>query len=382
MPPEPQNNQPGLDPARLTDTTIREIVHLSLGGSAVRIHLSNAFGTQPLRVESIFVARAKAPGSSAIDAASMQRVLFNGAGAVFIPSGAEMLSDPIALDAPALGDLAISFHLTRPPAGESSHPGARATTFLLHGDHTIDPELATADKVEHWYQLSAVDVAAASPAATTPASTIVAFGDSITDGHASTTDANTRWPDFFAARLHADPRTRNLAIVNEGIGGNHLLTDNLGPNALARMDRDVLAQSGVKTIILLMGINDLGTLARGANASPVDHAALIARMISAYQQIVWRAHAHGIKVVGCTLTPWLGNDFYKPARENEADRVKINEWIRHSGTFDALVDFDAYMHDPLNPASMLQKADSGDHLHPGPEGYRRMADFLPIELFY
>ena len=148
------------------------------------------------------------------------------------------------------------------------------------------------------------------------------------------------------------------------------------------MDRDVLDQSGVAAIILLLGINDLGTLARGASVSPEQHAALVAHMESAYQQIVWRAHAHDIKVVGCTLTPWIGNVYYAPTPENEMDRHKINEWIRHSGTFDATVDLDATMHDPLNPLVLLPGADSGDHLHPGPEGYRRMADSISLSLFY
>jgi lysophospholipase L1-like esterase len=377
MAPEPQNNQPGIDPARLTDTTIREIVHLSVGGSQVRLHLSNAFGTQPLVVDSVYVARPVSTRSSTIVTGSQQQVLFGGQPSVTIPTGAGFLSDPIAFQAAPLSDLVVSFHLLAPPSVQTLHAGSHATTWLLHGEHAPDSDLPNAEKIEHWYQLAAVDVLSSALA-----ETIVAFGDSITDGHASVTGGNTRWPDFLAARLQADPRTSNFSVVNEGIGGNHLLTGGLGTNALSRMDRDVLAQSNIRTIILLEGINDIGMLARGKNATPAQHADLVARMISAYQQIVWRAHAHGIEVIGGTLTPFVGSDYYIPTPANEADRQAVNAWIRTPGHFDAVIDFDAITRDPSNPSGMLQSVDSGDHLHPSPEGYRYMANAIPLNLFH
>jgi lysophospholipase L1-like esterase len=213
------------------------------------------------------------------------------------------------------------------------------------------------------------------------AAAIVAFGDSITDGHAAVTDGNTRWPDYLAARLQANPSTRNLSVVNEGIGGNHLLTNGLGVNALARMDRDVLAPAGVRTIILLEGINDLGALARTKNTTPEQHSQLVAAILAAYQQIIWRAHAHGIRVLGATLTPYLGSDYYNPSPADEADRQAVNAWIRTPGHFDAVIDFDAVVRDPNAPGHLLPALDSGDHLHPGPAGYKAMADAIPLSLF-
>jgi lysophospholipase L1-like esterase len=375
--PEPQNGQRGIDPARLTDTTIREIAHLSLGGSQIRLHLSNAFGTQPLTIDSIYVARPVANNASAIVPATQQQVLFGGQPLVTIPTGAEMLSDPIAFPAAPLSDVAVSFHLASPPSVQTLHPGSHANSSLLHGEHAADLDLPDAEKVEHWYQLSAIDVES-SPLATA----IVAFGDSITDGHASTVDGNTRWPDSLAARLQADPRTRNFGVVNEGIGGNHLLTDGLGTNALARMDRDVLAQANIRTIILLEGINDIGQLARMKSATPEQHTLLTFHIISAYKQMIERAHAHGIRVIGATLTPFVGSDYYAPTPADEAVRQAVNAWIRTPGHFDAVIDFDAVLRDPAHPSRMLQALDSGDHLHPGPEGYKAMAAAIPLTLFY
>ena len=379
MAPDPQNNQPALDPTLLTDATIREVVHLSLGGPQIRVHLSNATGNQPLTVDSVFVARPVSGRLGVIDPKSQHAVLFAGQSNVTIPSGADLLSDPIPFDVPALSDLAISFHLTSPPHLETTHAGARATTLLVRGEHGNAPNFDTLAPVreEHWYQLSAVDVAA-SPSA----GTIVAFGDSITDGRGSTTDGNTRWTDFLASRLQSDSRTRDRAVVNEGIGGNHLLTDGLGASALARMDRDVLAQDGVRAVILFEGINDIGSLARGQDAPPDQHAALVARMISAYRQIIWRAHAHGIKVMGATLTPFSGSDYYRPTSASEADRQAVNTWIRTPGHFDAVIDFDQFMRDARDPSTLQPASDSGDHLHPGSAGYKRMADLIPISLFY
>ncbi|MGC2620359.1 MAG: SGNH/GDSL hydrolase family protein, partial [Acidobacteriaceae bacterium] len=233
----------------------------------------------------------------------------------------------------------------------------------------------------HWYQLAGVDVLAPSNSAS-----IIALGDSITDGHATTTNGNDRWTDDLAARLRAAPATRNIAVLNLGIGGNHLLTDGLGPNTLARFDRDVLAQPGAHYLIVFEGVNDLGGLAQHAatmtpEASQSAHAALAAQIIAAYQQIFYRAHAANIRVYGATITPYGGSAFYHPGPADEAARQTINTWIRTPGHFDAVLDFDQILRDPQHPDQLRPEDDCGDHLHPNPAGYKAIANAIPLDLF-
>jgi lysophospholipase L1-like esterase len=230
--------------------------------------------------------------------------------------------------------------------------------------------------VDHWYQLSEIDVLVSSGAAS-----IVALGDSITDGHGATTNGNDRWTDVLAQRLQASPHTRSLGVSNQGIGGNHLLTDGLGPNALARFDRDVLAPAGVRWVILFEGVNDLGGLARNGEVTVAEHAALVKRVVSAYEQIVLRAHAHGLRVFGATLTPYVGSEYYHPGPLTEADRQAVNAWIRAAGHLDAVIDFDSVVRDPQHPDRLLPAYDSGDHLHPSPAGYRAMGEAVQLSLF-
>jgi lysophospholipase L1-like esterase len=372
--PEPQNNQRAEDAALLTDATIRQVVHLSAGGAALRLHLSNEFGSQPLTIDSVQVAKA-VDAASSIDPATNHAVTFDGRTSVVIPAGAQYISDPVQLAVAPLSDVSISLHLAKAPSVQTYHAGSRATSYFVHGQHTSDAKLDGAVKIEHWFQISAIDVAAAPSA-----KAIVVLGDSITDGHGSTTNGNDRWPDVLAARLQASAAGREISVLNEGIGGNHLLTDGLGVNALARMDRDVLAQSGVRYVFVLEGINDVGMLARGKTATPEEHAALVQNMIAAYEQIVLRAHAHGLKVIGATMTPFVGSDYYAPTAANEADRQQVNAWILAAGHFDGVVDFDAIVRNPANPSRMLPAADSGDHLHPGPAGYRMMGNAVSLSL--
>jgi len=258
--PEPANSIP---PGDLRDATLRQLVRLSIGGPTLRVHLSTAFGTEPLRFTSVHIARPLSLASSAIDPQSDRPLTFSGAAAVTVPAGAEVLSDPIDDPVPPLTSLAITFHLDEPPSPETGHPGSRATSYYLHGDQVSAPTLTGATPIEHWYQLAAIDVLAPPSAAS-----IVALGDSTTDGHATTTNGNNRWTDVLAERLQASPATRNIAVLNQGIGGNHLLTDGLGPNVLARFDRDVVAQTGVRWLIVFEGINDLGGLTRLHEVSP------------------------------------------------------------------------------------------------------------------
>jgi lysophospholipase L1-like esterase len=371
--PEPQNALP-LDDLR--DATVRQIFHLSAGGSALRVHVSNAFGTAALHFTSIHVARPISPTSSVIDRSSDQSLSFAGKPDVVVPPGAEFVSDPVDVVVPPLSDLAVTFHLDTPPAGESSHPGSRATTYYVHGNFVGEPNLTDPKHVDHWFQISAIDVRTSLAAAT-----IVALGDSITDGHGATTNGNDRWTDVLAAQLQTSSITKNIAVSNQGIGGNHLLTDGLGPNALARFDRDVLAPAGVRWLIVFEGINDIGGLAINGEVPLAEHAALVERVISAYQQIIERAHSHGLRVFGATITPFMGSNYYHPEPASERDRQAVNQWIRGAGHFDAVIDFDAVVRDPEHSDQLLPAFDCGDHLHPSPAGYKVMGASISLTLF-
>ena len=371
--PEPQNALPAED---LHDATVREIFHLSLGGSALRVHVSNAFGTEALHFTSVHIARLLSPASPAIDPATDQTLKFAGNPEASVPPGAETISDPLDYAVAPLSDITVSFHLDAPPEHQTGHPGSRATSYYVHGDSVSAATFTEPKRVDHWYQVSGIDVLTASGAAA-----IVALGDSITDGHGATTNGNDRWTDVLAARLQASPATRNIGVSNQGIGGNHLLTDGLGPNALARFDRDVLASAGVRWVIVFEGVNDLGGLAHNGEVSAAEHAAMVQRVIAAYQQIIARAHAHGLRVYGATITPYVGSAYYHPGPQSEADRQTVNAWIRAAGHFDAVIDFDAVVRDPQHPDQLLPADDCGDHLHPSPAGYKAMGEAIPLTFF-
>jgi lysophospholipase L1-like esterase len=387
--PEPQN---ALPEDELRDATVRQIFHLSAGGSMLRVHVSNAFGTEALHFTAVHVARPRSPASPEIDPASEKPLTFAGAMDVTVPPGAEYLSDPVEYTLTALSDLAVSFHLDLPPTRQSGHPGSRATSYVVHGDFVSAAKLVDPKRVDHWFQISGIDVVTGKRGAS-----IVVLGDSITDGHGATTNGNDRWTDVLARRLQASPKTRDTGLSNQGIGGNHLLTDGLGPNALARFDRDVLAQAGVRWLIVFEGVNDLGRLARidqGKEAEPprdasagqppglsLSHDTLVHDVIAVYQQIIARAHAHGIRVFGATITPYVGSDYYQPGPLSEVDRKAVNEWIRAPGRFDAVIDFDLAVRDPQQPDRLLPAYDCGDHLHPSPAGYRAMGESVPVNLF-
>ncbi len=371
--PEPQNS---LAPDDLRDATLRQIIHLSVGGRTLRVHISNAFGTAPLHIRSVHIARPISTSSPAIDPASDRPLAFHGNADFTVPAGSEMISDSLEYPAAPLSNLAISIYFDQPPAQQTGHPGSRATSYLAHGDLVSAPDLANTKKVDHWYQLAGVDVSAASNA-----SSIIALGDSITDGHGATTNGNDRWTDVFARRLQDVPAMRNIGVLNQGIGGNHLITDGLGPNALARFDRDVLAQAGVRYLIVFEGVNDLGGLSRTREVSTGEHAAFVQQILAAYEQIVLRARTHGIEAIGATILPYAGSDYYHPGPASEADRQAVNEWIRAPGHFDAVIDFDAVMRDPEHPDHLRPAFDSSDHLHPSPAGYAAMANAIPMSLF-
>jgi lysophospholipase L1-like esterase len=283
-----------------------------------------------------------------------------------------MVSDPLSFDLPALSDLAVTIHLNDAPAAITTHPGSRTTSYLQSGDAVSAADLPKAGTVDHWYFLNGVDVSGGASAGS-----IVTLGDSITDGAKSTTNKNGRWPDTLARRLQQNKSTAQIAVLNQGIGGNRLLHDGLGPNALARFDRDVLAQSGVRWLIVLEGVNDLGTRANARTRG--EQAATLEDMIGAYEQIILRAHAHSIRVYGATILPYEGAFYFTP--EAEADRQAINKWIRTSGKFDGVIDWDAATRDPQHPTHLSAAADSGDHLHPADAGYQIMGDAIDLKLF-
>lgn len=355
----------------LAGATLRQVVHVSLGGNRVRLRLSNAFGTTPLVVAGVHLALAGPAG--AIQPDTDRPLRFNGQMSVTIPPGAVMLSDPLDFELAPLADLTVSLHFQKVPAMLTAHPGSRTTSYLQAGDALATPALPDARKMVSWYFINGLDVLAA-----TPAAAVVALGDSITDGRGSTTDQNNRWTDALARRLQAGTGTARIGVLNQGIGGNRLLRDGLGPNMLARFDRDVLVQTHARWVIVQAGINDIGTRVGArkqgeAFASPAD-------IIGAFAQLIDRAHAQGLRIIGTTITPYAGADFYWTA-DGEADRQTVNQWIRTGGHFDAVVDFDAALRDPHDPVRLAAAFDSGDHLHPSPAGFVEMARVVDLNLF-
>ena len=352
------------------DTTFREIVHVSLGGSRVRIILSNEFGLDPLTISAAHIAL-RTTGSE-IDLASANALTFGGRPSVTIPPGALVVSDPANLKLPAFADLAVSLFVPAQPMQQVTHHSfADQTSYTAPGNVVGTKSLDTPAEITSWPFLKGVDIAADDRSAA-----IVAFGDSITDGAHSTRDANARWPDLLAHRLQANKKTANLGVLNEGIGGNRVLHDVTGPSALARFDRDVLAQAGVKYLILLESINDIGHA-----QDPVKPYDVVTAedLIAGLGQLATRAHTHGIKVYGATLTPYVGAKYASPA--GEAMRQSVNQWIRTTNQLDGFIDFDKATQDPANPTVFSSAADSGDHLHPGDAGYKSLADSIDLTLF-
>ena len=346
------------------DQTVRMIVHTSIGGSKVRIKLSSPFGSAPVTIGGAHIAL-RANGSD-IAAASDHALAFNGKPGCTIGPGMVILSDPLDFTVPSQSDLAVSLYLPAETGPPSAHNGLHTSYVSKQGDQTGAASIADAIPMPAYYWLAGVDVWA--PA---DAELIVAFGDSITEGARSTPDTNHIWPSVLSARLSANKKTADFAVADMGIGGNRVLRDVSGASALARFDRDVLSQSGVKWVMVLEGINDIG---RG-NAEPVT----TEQLIGAFQQIIERAHTHGVKVVGCTLTPYEGAGYAR--EEGEAIREALNNWIRTGKAFDAVVDFEAATRDKDNPKRIRAEFDPGDHLHPNDAGYQAMGEAVDLSIF-
>lgn len=357
-------------PEKIGGQTIRQIVRVSLGGSQVRIIFSNEYGTTPLRIGSATVALAgdgpaTAPGT-------LHELTFGGQTTVTLPAGAPAVSDPVDMDVENAGRLAVSLYLPDETTLTTFHWDGKQTAYIGSGDLTADSSFTPLNTTDARVLLSGVLVNARNRGA------VVVFGDSITDGNGSSLNADTRWPDFLARRL----AVHRVSVVNAGISGARLLQDKMGVNASARFTRDVLAQSGVRAVILLLGINDIswpGTAFARQQVRPSASA-----LISAYRQLIAFAHAHNVRIVGATLTPFEGAlsgtpfDGYYNA-DKDALRQEINRWIRSSGAFDAIIDFDAMLRDPSHPSRLAAKFDSGDHLHPGDRGNQAMAEDVDLD---
>ncbi|MFL6674839.1 MAG: SGNH/GDSL hydrolase family protein [Massilia sp.] len=379
------------------DQTLRLIVHASIGGGQVRIRLSNEFGKTPLRIGAAHIALRQAGAS--IMPGTDRTLTFGGAKAIAIPARGHLLSDPVDLGVPALSDLTISLHLPGSVKATTVHELGFQTSYVSsHGNFAGAAALPVERTITTWPILAEVDVSSPSGGA------IVALGDSITDGPMGTIDSNRRWPDLLALRLQGaagqpaatDGKGRavafdlggadsHLGVVNRGMSGNRLLRDPgeqplFGKAAVARFERDVAGTAGVKHVIVFIGINDIGH--PGTGAIPNSEAPKAEDLIAGYRRLIARAHAKGIAAYGATLTPFEGTVFpgyYTPAKE--LVRQAVNKWIRNSGEFDAVLDFDGAIRDPSHPARMLPAYDRGDHLHPNERGMQALAEAIPLELF-
>lgn len=358
-------------PHQLWDQTVRQVARVSIGGSRVRIVLSNAYGMHPLKIGAADIALSGKDTASIVPGSN--RVLtFGGKTSVVIPPGAPMLSDPVDLDVAALSHLAVSLYLPDPTAPATFHWDARQTAYIGAGNQTAATSLKVDSTLTTRVFLAAIQVEAAPGTRT-----VVAFGDSITDGDGANINADARWPDFLAQRL----APRDVAVLNAGISGARVLRDKMGVNALARFQRDVLAQPGTRTVIVLMGINDIAW--KDTPLALSDESTTAQDLIAGYQQLIARAHARRVRIIGATLTPFEGALEDTPMRGyygagKERVRQQVNDWIRHSGAFDAVIDFDAILRDPKHPTRLLPAYDSGDHLHPGDAGNRVMAEAIDL----
>lgn len=349
---------------QLDDTTVRQVIRVSRGGEKLRVRLSNVFAdwNDSLEISEAWVA--VSAGGNTILPESVKPLTFSGSPSVTIPFGTLMISDPVAFTLKPGSDLAITMHVTRAPKKTTGHRSARGeVVFIRSGNAVTEKELTGAVPNKCWYYLCGVEVPADNDGAA-----VVCLGDSITDGKGSTEGENRRWPDYLARRLQADPATADIGVLNQGIGGNCLWAGGIGQTVLQRLERDVLAQPGARWVIVLAGINDLGGKRTTAE-----------QIIAAFKQITARSHACGLRVYGATLLP-CGKSFYFNG-ELEAKRLLINDWIRNSGIFDAVIDWDAIVRDPQDPSRLRPEADSGDHLHLSDQGSRMLAEAVNLKLF-
>ncbi|MGA6225863.1 SGNH/GDSL hydrolase family protein [Streptomyces umbrinus] len=385
---------PKTDTTTFNDQTIRQIVHTSIAGTALRIRLSNEFGKQPLKIGEVHVARrAQGTDEPTIDPATDRELTFSGKSSVTIPAGAPALSDPVTLRVPARSDLVVSLHLPESTPGSTVNSFAAQRSYVAAGNVTGETKIEPQSVTERWYFLTGVSVRATSagPAATGKASAAVALGDSITAD--TTLGTNHRWTDYLAQRLQGPGGPRHpVGVLNKGISGNRLLHDPnppaghpaeayaayFGESGLKRFDRDVTAQPGVRHVLVLLGVNDLG---HPGNIAPLSEKVTGQDLIDGHRQLIARAHERGLRIYGATITPFKNDTlgFYTP--ENAAARQTFNHWLRTSGEYDGVIDFDAALRDPDDPERLLAAYDSGDHLHTNDAGREAMARVVPLRFF-
>ena len=358
-------------PAQLEDQTVRMILRVSTGGERLRLEFANALDAQPVLLGSVHVALADA--ADALVPGTDRTVTFGGNRDLVLRPGAKVVSDPVDLAFPALAEVAVSIYLPQRTSTATVDPLALMPVYVADGEQTAARQLTDTSRVDAYFWLKGLSVPAAAP----DAGTIVALGDSITEGYATTSGANASWPDRLAQRLQSDPELSQWGVVNAGISGNRVLKTGAGDPALARFGDDVLARPGVEWIIVLEGINDINmSIMPGM---PTEQAATADEIIAGLDQLITRAHLHGIKVAGGTIMATKGLPFYSD--EGEAMRRAVNDWIRHSGRFDAVIDFDAATRDPADPLRLRPEIDPGDHVHPNDAGNRIMAETIDLGIF-
>lgn len=360
---EPHNLPP--EPG-LANNTLRQVIYTSIGGSSVRLLLSNEFGNGPVTMEAVHIA--DSTDADGIVASTDTALTFDGSPSVTIPKGEAIFSDPVDYPLKPLTKLAVTIKFGNVPSDVTGHPGSRTNSYIQTGNGVSSAKLSSPVMTPHWYYITGLDVLADPTAAA-----IVILGDSITDGRGSITDQNTRWPDYLSRRLRANPATANVAVLNLGIGGNTVLSGGLGPTARERFDRDVLGQRGARWLIVMEGVNDIG------NSPDANVGAVADGLIEAYGTFIDKAHDAGMKAYGIPILPFNGHDYYTPAREEA--RQKVNTWIRTSNRFDAVIDLDEVVRDPSNPSKLQDELDDNDWLHLNPMGYEKMADAIDLKLF-
>ena len=361
---EPHNMPPA---PGLSSSTLRQVVRVSIGGEKLRMKFSNEYSKKPVTLESAHIAVSH--GGSSIDPDTDMELRFDSKTSVKIEPGSTVTSDPLSFPLKPRSDVAITIYFGNTSPDVTGHPGSRTTSFLQQGDMVEAVDLPEAARTDHWYIIDSIEVLA-----TEPSKAVAVIGDSITDGRGSGTNKQNRWPDELARRFQEKPETYNTAVLNMGIGGNCVLRNCLGSAALTRFENDVLEQSGVSWLIILEGINDIGQ-AQGEEAA----AEVAENLIAAYEQMIDLAHDKGILAYGATLLPF-GGSFYD-GKWRETARKTVNDWIRNSNRFDAVIDLDKTLSDPEAPTHMLPAADTGDHLHPNETGHRMMAEAVDLELF-
>ncbi|MGY3211396.1 lysophospholipase L1-like esterase [Mucilaginibacter sp. HD30] len=352
----------------LSNNTLRQVVCVSIGGKRLRLKFSNQFGKSPVIMKAVQIA--VSTGGSGIDPATAKTLAFNGRQDVTMEAGAEIAADPVAFDLKPRMQVAITISYGETSAIMTGHPGSFTTSYLLAGEHAApNADFKEALMTQHWYSIKGIDVETSKSVGA-----VVVFGDSITDGNGSGTNEQNRWPDVLEIALLENNVTKQVGVLNMGIGGNCVLRAGFGPSGLDRFDREVIQQSGVRWLVIFEGINDLGATRDSTSAAEVAK-----NLIAAYDKMIIQAHAQGIKVYGATITPVKRSFYYTSYKD--AARNAVNKWIRTSGHFDAVIDFDKAIRDPNDEAAILPANQSGDYLHPSKLGYRVMGGSVDLSLF-